>query len=99
MAHPITGRGPLSGGLGLPGERLTMSSDRKLFGEVAFEKGYISSEQLYQALQQQARAEVRNKPYKFLGQILIDLGYMTEKQVLEVLNELHSTEPVRETVH
>jgi len=75
-----------------------MSSDRKLFGELAFEKGYISSEQLYEALAIQAKAEARNKPYRFLGQILIELGYLTEKQVLEILNELHLPERVQESV-
>jgi len=73
-----------------------MSSGRKLFGEVAFEKGFINSEQLYEALALQAKAEASNKPYKFLGQILIELGYLTEKQVLEVLNEIHASEPIRE---
>lgn len=69
-----------------------------MFGEVAFEKGHISSEQLYEALAVQAKDEARKKPYRFLGQILIDLGYLKEKQVLEVLNELHSTERMREIV-
>lgn len=75
-----------------------MSSGKRLFGEVAFEKGFISSDQLYEALAIQARDEVRNRPYRFLGQILIDLGYVTEKKVLEVLNEIHSSERVRESV-
>ena len=75
-----------------------MSSGRKLFGEVAFEKGFINSEQLYEALSLQAKAEASNKPYKFLGQILIELGYLTEKQVLDVLNEIHASEPIREGV-
>ena len=75
-----------------------MPSGRKLFGEVAFEKGYISSDQLYEALAIQARDEAWNRPYRFLGQICIDLGSLTEKQVLEVLNELHATERVRESV-
>jgi len=75
-----------------------MRSGRRMFGEVAFEKGYITSDQLYEALAIQAKDEARSKPYRFLGQILIDLGYLTEKQVLEVLNELHASERVRESV-
>jgi hypothetical protein len=67
-----------------------MSSTRRLFGEVAFEKGFVTSEQLYEALAIQAKAEARNKPYKFLGEILMELGYLSEKKVLEVLNELHT---------
>ena len=71
---------------------------RKMFGEVAFEKAFITSEQLYEALAIQAKAVAAHKPYMFLGQILIELGYLSEKQVLEVLNELHQPESVREGV-
>lgn len=69
-----------------------MGADRKLFGEVAFEKGYVTTEALYEALTIQARAEATGKPYMFLGQILIELGQMTETQVLEVLSELHTVD-------
>ena len=69
-----------------------MESDRKLFGEIAFERGYVTTEQLYEALTLQAKAEATGKPYRFLGQILMDLGYMSETHVLEVLSELHRAE-------
>jgi hypothetical protein len=75
-----------------------MGSDRKLFGEVAFEKGYVSSEQLYEALAIQAKAEARQQPCRFLGQVLIELGYVSEKQVLEILNELHASKRVKQSV-
>ena len=66
--------------------------DRKLFGEVAFEKGYVTTEVLYEALTIQAKAEVNGQPYMFLGQILMELGRMSETQVLEVLSELHTAD-------
>jgi hypothetical protein len=62
---------------------------QKLFGEVAFEMGFVSTDELYTALTIQAKAEAEKKPYRSLGQILIDLGHMDEKQVLEVLKVLH----------
>jgi len=62
---------------------------QKFFGELALKMGFVTTENLYQALTVQARAEVEQKPYRSLGQILIDLGYMDEKQVLEVLKVLH----------
>ena len=69
-----------------------MGTDRKLFGEVAFEKGYVTTEALYEALTIQAKAEVNGKPYLFLGEILMQLGFMNEPQVLEVLSELHTAD-------
>jgi hypothetical protein len=69
-----------------------MSEQSRLFGEVALEKGYVSVADLYEALTIQARLDAAQEPYRFLGEILSDLGYMSEKQVLEVLNELHNEE-------
>ena len=71
-----------------------MDSVPRLFGEVALEKSYVTVAQLYEALTIQARAEARNEPYQFLGQILTELDYMTDRQVLEVLSEIHATEEV-----
>jgi len=62
---------------------------QKMFGEVAFEMGLVTTDELYKALTIQAKEEVEKKPYRSLGQILIDLGHMNEKQVLEVLKILH----------
>ena len=69
-----------------------MSGQPRLFGEVALDRGYVTVANLYEALTIQARLEVEQEPYRFLGEILGELGYMTEKQVLEVLNELHKEE-------
>ena len=73
-----------------------MSMAKKMFGEVAFEMGFVTTDQLYQALTIQAKEEAAKRPYRFLGQILIDLGHMNEKQVLEVLKVLHSPKPQSE---
>ena len=69
-----------------------MSGQPRLFGEVALGKGYVSVADLYEALTIQARLEAAQGPYRFLGEILSELGHMSEKQVLEVLNELHKEE-------
>ncbi len=69
-----------------------MSEQPRLFGEVALEKGYVGVADLYEALTIQARLDAAQEPYRFLGEILSELGHMSEKQVLEVLNELHTEE-------
>jgi len=60
-----------------------------MFGEVAFEMGFVTTDQLYRALTIQAKNDVERKPPRMLGDILVELGSMTEKQVLEVLKALH----------
>ena len=51
-------------------------------GEVLTEKGYVTEEQMEQALAYQK--EHRDKR---VGQILRELGFVTEKQVLDALAE------------
>lgn len=54
-------------------------------GEILTEKGYVTEEQMSQALVYQK--EHRDKR---VGQILMELGFVTEKQVLEALaDRLH----------
>ena len=69
-----------------------MSGQPRLFGEVALDSGYVTVANLYEALTIQARLDAAQEPYRFLGEILSELGHMSEKQVLEVLNELHTEE-------
>ncbi len=61
----------------------------RLFGEVAVEKGYVSEEQLAQALTEQDRFSAEQQINRFVGEILLELGFMTEKQVLDVLSTVH----------
>ena len=69
-----------------------MAGGTRMFGEVAFEKGYLTTAELYEALSIQARQEAEGKERRFLGEILVDLGHISEKQVLEILTELHSSQ-------
>jgi len=65
----------------------------KFFGEIALERKYVTPDQLYEALTQQARAKVDGRGEKLLGQVLLELGYMTEDQIRQVLDILY---PVQE---
>ncbi len=64
----------------------TSSADllvRKPLGEALVEKGYISQQQLVQALEYQSEKGRR----KLVGEILVELNFVTEQQVLEVVAE------------
>lgn len=62
---------------------------RKLFGEVALEKGYVNSAQLYEALTEQVRRKAEGKSEKQLGQILLELGFVSAEQVREILDVVY----------
>lgn len=66
-----------------------MNDRYKFFGEVALEKKFVTSEELYNALTQQARTKVDTGEEKLLGQILLEQGYITADQVTEVLDVLY----------
>ena len=66
-----------------------MSDRYKFFGEIALEKRFVSTDQLYEALTLQARNRVEGVIEKQLGQILLELGYMDEEQISEVLDVLY----------
>ena len=78
------------------GEGRTRVKDRyKFFGEVALERRFVTPDQLYEALTQQARAKVEGRSEKLLGQILLELGYITEDQIRMVLDVLYPTDSER----
>lgn len=71
-----------------------MKDRYKLFGEVALEKRFVTSEQLYEALTIQARSKIDGRVEKQLGQILLELGYLSAEQINEVLDVLYPVQEV-----
>ncbi len=72
----------------------TVKDRYKFFGEVALEKRFVTTDQLYEALTLQARAKVDGKMEKQLGQILLELGYMSVEHIHEVLDVLYPVQEV-----
>ena len=61
------------------------------FGTIAVDKGFITSEQLMEALTIQARENEEQGTHRLIGQILLDHGLLTESQVDEVLETMSNT--------
>ena len=62
---------------------------RRLFGEVAIEKGLVSEAQIYEALTVQERLRNSGKQVPLLGQVLVELGHFTPEQVQSVIEILY----------
>jgi len=58
---------------------------QKRFGTIAMENGFITTEQLCEALKIQIMEEVEKKKHKLIGTILFERGHMTFPQIHEVL--------------
>lgn len=62
------------------------------FGQIAVEKGYVTSEQVKQAISEQIDDDMANRPHRLIGRIFLDNGAMTPQQIEIVLNELFKRE-------
>jgi hypothetical protein len=57
----------------------------KRFGAVAIDKGFISLDQLFEAMKIQIREDTEGIEHRLIGQILWEKGYINSQQINEVL--------------
>ncbi len=57
------------------------------FGTIAVEMGFITVEQLKEAISEQVEDYFVNKPHRLIGKICFDKGWMTNEQVETVLDK------------
>ena len=62
---------------------------QKRFGAIAVDKGYVTKEQLIQALEIQAKENVEKGQHRLIGQILVDEGFLTNSQIDEILETMN----------
>ena len=58
------------------------------FGIIAVEKGFVTADQLKEALTEQADDNLSNRPHRLIGRIFFDRGWITDGQIDIVMNEL-----------
>lgn len=61
-------------------------------GHLAVMLGFITLEQLKAAMNQQIDDDLRNRPHRFLGEILLDEGWITYDELNIILDELYQEE-------
>jgi hypothetical protein len=60
----------------------------KRFGTIAIEKGFISLDQLLEALKIQVTEDLQGMPRRLIGQILLEKDLITTTQINEVLKSM-----------
>jgi hypothetical protein len=67
-----------------------MSSEKldQRFGALAVAKGFITSDQLIEAIKIQVTENLSQTTHRLIGEILRDQGYLTAIQTVEVLNSM-----------
>lgn len=61
---------------------------QELFGEVAVRLGFVTQQQVDQALAAQRRARRNGQAHKLIGMYLLEVGALTNAQLIEVLREM-----------
>ena len=60
----------------------------KRFGVTAVEKGFITKDQLFEALKTQITEEIEKNEHRLIGRILYDMEFLTLSQIDEVLDSM-----------
>ncbi len=60
----------------------------KRFGAVAIDMGFISLEQLFEAMKIQIKENTEGVEHRLIGQILWEKGYMSTEQINDVLKSM-----------
>ena len=60
----------------------------KTFGNIAVEKGFVTAEQLDEALRIQAEEDISKGEHRPIGRILLNEGHITLQQVSDVLKAM-----------
>jgi hypothetical protein len=58
------------------------------FGRIAFNRKYVTLEQVQRALAEQMEDNVTQKPHRLLGDILLENNWITEEQLESILDEM-----------
>lgn len=59
--------------------------EKRLFGEIAVAKGYLTLAQVKRALEIQREMIRSGEGHKLIGVLLVELGYLTPDQVCDIL--------------
>jgi hypothetical protein len=70
--------------------KMGMKEVEKRFGVIAVDMGYITIEQLLDALEIQVREDLAEKKHRIIGRILYDMGLLTFPQIERVIASLNS---------
>jgi hypothetical protein len=70
---------------------MTIEGRDKRFGVIAIDKGFITKDQLVDALRIQVEEDLSGKSHSLIGVILIRLGHLTREQAEEILHAMRKT--------
>ncbi len=64
------------------------SAEREPFGQVAVRKGYVTQQDVTDALGRQKDIVTAGTPHKLIGMIMLEMGVLGTTELIEVLRDL-----------
>jgi Tat protein secretion system quality control protein TatD with DNase activity len=58
------------------------------FGQIAVEQGFLSPQQVQEAITEQIEEDLSHKPHRLIGEICLEKGWLTPRQIEIVLDEI-----------
>ena len=68
------------------------------FGKIAVDLGFVTAEQLTEALAEQAEDSFSNKPHRPIGKILFDHGWITRDEISFIVLRLFNPEDLSQWI-
>lgn len=62
---------------------------RERFGQTAVRKGYVTQQQVDEALAQQKEITTKGSPHKLIGMIMLEMGALGTTELIDVLREMN----------
>jgi len=64
---------------------VAMPQKKELFGEIAVKKGYVTNEQVEEALREQKEIEKSSGKHKLIGIVMLELGMIGTTELIDIL--------------
>ncbi len=58
------------------------------FGKIAIDMGFITADQLKEAIAEQIDDDLANRPHRLIGTVLFEKGWITYQQIEQVMSKL-----------
>jgi len=68
-------------------------ADREPFGQVAVRRGYVTQQQVNEALSRQRDIVAGAQAHKLIGMIMLEMGALGTSELIEVLREMSGPVP------
>ncbi len=78
--------------------KMTIEQSGRRFGILSVGKGFVTIDQVIEAMTIQITEEVEKSKHRHIGAILIEMGLLTESQVIEVLKAMERDPTITEEI-